>query len=73
MYENICIDYKVAEAKTSVEMLKTIALPKDLKELNRQLPKPNYHTCSNKIGKVIKMPAKNATFRYVKNASVNPV
>ena len=47
MYENICIDYKVAEAKTSVEMLKTIALPKDLKELNRQLPKPNYHTCSN--------------------------
>ena len=26
-------------------MLKTIALPKDMKELNKQLPKSKYNTC----------------------------
>ena len=47
MYENICIDYKVAQVKTNVEMLKTIALPKDLKDLNKKLPKSKYNTCQN--------------------------
>ena len=44
MYENICIDYKVEEKNTHVQMLKTIALPKNISELNKNLPKANYNT-----------------------------
>ena len=38
IYENICVDYKVEEKSVSVQMLKTIALPKNIKELNKYLP-----------------------------------
>lgn len=42
MYENICIDYKVEPAHSNVQMLKTIALPNNIKELNQHLPKSKY-------------------------------
>ena len=44
MYENICLDYKIEEKNTNVQMLKTIALPKNINELNKHLPKSNYNT-----------------------------
>lgn len=44
MYENICIDYKIEEKNTNIQMLRTIALPKNINELNKHLPKSNYHT-----------------------------
>ena len=52
MYENICLDYKVAEVKINVNMLQTISLPKDLKQLNKNLPKSNYQSDSQKEYKI---------------------
>lgn len=44
MYENICIEYKIDSMETNVNMLKTIALPKNIKDLNKCLPKSNYES-----------------------------
>lgn len=47
MYENICIDFKIESMQTNVNMLKTITLPKNIKDLNKCLPKPNYQSASS--------------------------
>ena len=42
LYENICVDYKLNSQPSTVNMLKTIVMPRDIKDLNSYLPKSNY-------------------------------